>query len=103
MFAGVAGEGKPIAAHNAARPPGGHLIDKLNVVTAKAPKAGAPIVCRKTAAVTEKIRVPLKIWMINLPHRGHPGICRFLRMQKTYRFYLTNTGIVIFAADGGSS
>jgi len=55
MFAGVAGAGRPIAARSAAKLPGGKVIAKPNNATARAPKASAPTVYLKIAAVIKKI------------------------------------------------
>lgn len=55
MFAGAAGAVRPIAASNAAKLAGGKVIAKPNNATARAPKASAPTVYLKTAAVIKKI------------------------------------------------
>ena len=55
MFTGAAGAGRPIAARSAAKLPGGKIIAKPNTATARAPKASAPTVYLKTAAVIKKI------------------------------------------------
>jgi len=55
MFAGAAGAGRPIAAISAAKLPGGKVIAKPNSAAARAPKASAPTVYLKTAAVIKKI------------------------------------------------
>jgi hypothetical protein len=102
MSAGVAGEGKRIAAGFAGKPPTRPLVGRRNLATVKPLKAGELIAWPKTGADKEKIGLPQKTWMIHLQHRWCPSIFWPRKRNLAHCFYRADPGAVISAAERGS-